>query len=82
MYAPLPWCLNYFSASEYEKQPVIGEGKEYYSPIDPNPAVATHAVFPQSGRSRLEKRLFFHIFPHFHQMRTLQKLFIAHRVPM
>ena len=27
MYAPFNWCLNYFSAPEYEKHPVIGEGK-------------------------------------------------------
>ena len=33
--------------------------------LDPNPAVATRVVFPQSGRSRPEKRPFFHIFPHF-----------------
>ena len=34
-------------------------------PTDPNPAIDAHAVFPQSGRSRPEKWLFFHIFPHF-----------------
>ena len=38
---------------------------EYENPIDPNPALATRVVFPQSGRSRPEKRQFFHIFPHF-----------------
>ena len=35
------------------------------NPLDPNPAVAARAVFPQSSRSRPEKRAFFHIFPHF-----------------
>ena len=38
------------------------------NPLDPNPAVAARAVFPQSGRRRPEKRLFFHIFPHFSEI--------------
>ena len=36
----------------------------YFNPLDPNPAIAVRAVFPQSGRSRPEKQPFFHIFPH------------------
>ena len=38
---------------------------QYINPIDPNPAISARVVFPQSGRSRPEKRPFFHIFPHF-----------------
>ena len=34
-------------------------------PIDPNPAISAHAVFPQSGHIRPEKRPFFQKFPHF-----------------
>ena len=29
-----------------------------FNPLDPNPAVAARAVFPQSGRSRPEKQPF------------------------
>ena len=39
-----------------------------FNPIHPNPAVAARAVSPQSGRSRPEKRPFFHIFLHFSKM--------------
>ena len=45
----------------------------YINPIDPNPAVAAHAVFPQSGRSRPEKQPFFHIFPKFSQIEPSKK---------
>ena len=44
-----------------------------FNPIDPNPAVAARAVFPQSGRSRPEKRPFFHIFPHFSKIEPSKK---------
>ena len=44
-----------------------------FNPIDPNPAVAACAVFPQSGRSRPEKRPFFHIFPHFSKIEPSKK---------
>ena len=43
------------------------------NPIDPNPAVAARAVLPQSGRSRPEKRQFFHIFPHFSKIEPFKK---------
>ena len=43
------------------------------NPLDPNPAVAARAVFPQSGRSRPEKRQFFHIFPHFSKKEQSKK---------
>ena len=44
------------------------------NPIDPNPAVAARVVFPQSGRSRPEKRpFFFHIFPHFSKIEPPKK---------
>ena len=56
---------------------------KFLYPIDTNPAIAAHAVFPQSGRSRPEKRPFFHIFPHyFSQYTTLQKEFTAYRCPI
>ena len=45
----------------------------WLNPLDPNPAVAARAVFPQSGRSRLEKRPFFHIFPHFSKIEQSKK---------
>ena len=35
------------------------------NPIDPNPAISAHVVFPQSGHIRPEKRPFFRNFPHF-----------------
>ena len=44
-----------------------------FSPLDPNPAVAARAVLPQSGRSRPEKRPFFHIFPHFSKIEHPKK---------
>ena len=41
--------------------------KNLFVPMDPNPAISAHAVFPQSGHIRPEKRPFFqkkiHIFP-------------------
>ena len=44
-----------------------------FIPLDPNPAVAARTVFPQSGRSRPEKRPFFHIFPHFSKVEQSKK---------
>ena len=43
------------------------------NPLDPNLAVSARAVFPQSGRSRPEKRPFFHIFPHFSKKEAFKK---------
>ena len=43
------------------------------NPIDPNPAISTHAVFPQSGHIRPEKRPFFQNFPHFSKLETTKK---------
>ena len=45
-----------------------------FNPLDPNPAVAARAVCPQSGRSRPEKRPFFHIFPHFSKIEQSKKV--------
>ena len=36
--------------------------------MDPNPAISAHAVFPQSGHIRLEKRPFFKKNPHFSKL--------------
>ena len=36
----------------------------YINPLDPNPAISAHAVFPQSDYIRPEKRPFFQNFPH------------------
>ena len=44
-----------------------------FNPIDLNPAVAARVVLPQSGRSRPEERLFFHIFPHFSKIEPPKK---------
>ena len=33
--------------------------QEVWQPIDPNPAISGHAVFPQSGHIRPEKLQFF-----------------------
>ena len=33
--------------------------KYMFNPIDPNPAISAHVVFPQSGHIRPEKRPFF-----------------------
>ena len=41
-------------------------GSVHAGPMDPNPAISAHAVFPQSGHIRPEKGRFsenFHIFP-------------------
>ena len=46
----------------------------WLNPIDPNSAVAARAVCPQSGRSRPEKRPFFHIFPHFSKIEQSKKV--------
>ena len=35
------------------------------NPIDPNPAISAHVVYPKSGHICLEKRLFFRNFQHF-----------------
>ena len=43
------------------------------NPIDPNPAIAAHALFPQSGHSRPEKQLFFDNFPHFSRIKPFKK---------
>ena len=39
-----------------------------YNPLDPNLAISAHAVFPQSGYIRPEKRPFFRKFPHFSKL--------------
>ena len=48
-------------------------------PIDPNPAISAHVVFPQSGHIRPEKRPFFQKKSIFFQNRTLQKVLTAYR---
>ena len=53
-----------------------------FNPLDPNPAVSARAVFPQSGRSRPEKRPFFSYFSTFFQKRTIQKVFTAYISPI
>ena len=50
--------------------------------IDPNLAVAARVVFPQSGRSRPEKRPFFLIFSTFFQKRTYQRVSTGYRGPI
>ena len=50
---------------------------DYFLSLDPNPAAAARAVCPQSGRSRPEKRPFFHIFPHFSKIEQ-SKRFLPH----
>ena len=47
------------------------------NPLDPNPAVAARAVFPQSVSSHPEKRPFFHIFP-----KKNKKVCTAYRTPI
>ena len=50
------------------------EGKYlYFNPIDPNPAISAHVVFPQSGHIRPEKRPFFQNFPHFSKIEPYKK---------
>ena len=41
-------------------------------PIDPNPAISTRAVFPQSGRIRPEKRAFLKKNPHFSKLEPIK----------
>ena len=38
--------------------------------MDSNPAISAHAVFPQSGHIRPEKRPFFRNFPHFSKLES------------
>ena len=52
--------------------------KYHVNPIDPNPAIAARAVFPQSGHSRPEKRPFFHIFPYFSKIEPSKK-YLPHK---
>ena len=40
----------------------LTNGSSILNPIDPNPAISAHAVFPQSGHIRPEKRPFFQNF--------------------
>ena len=42
-------------------------------PIDRNPAISAHVVFPQSGHIRPEKRPFFQKFPHFSKREHTKK---------
>ena len=44
-----------------------------FNPIDPNPAISAHAVFPQSGHIRPEKRPFFQKFPYFSRIEPYKK---------
>ena len=52
------------------------------NPLGPNPAISAHAVFPQSGHIRPEKRPFFPKFSTFFQIRTSKKVLTAHRGPI
>ena len=45
----------------------------HLNPIDPNPAISAHVVFPQSGHIRPEKRPFFQDFPHFSKIEPYKK---------
>ena len=49
-----------------------GEKKSVVTPIDPNPAISAHAVFPQPGHICPEKRPFFQKFPHFSKLEHLE----------
>ena len=42
-------------------------------PIDPNPAISAHVVYPQSGHIRPEKWPFFQNFQHFSKLETSKK---------
>ena len=44
-----------------------------FNPIDPNPAISAHVVFPQSGHIRPEKQPFFQDFPHFSKIEPYKK---------
>ena len=44
-----------------------------FNPIDPNPAISAHAVFPQSGHIRPEKRPFSQKFPHLSKIEHYKK---------
>ena len=48
------------------------------NPIDPNPAISGHAVFPQSGHIRPEKTAVFsenfHIFPKYNLSKSMNRL--------
>ena len=60
--------------------------RKLYNPIDPNPAVGVHVIFPRdiSPTSRIDWKktdhfsIFFYIFPN----RTHKKMFIAYTYPM
>ena len=41
-----------------------------FNPIDPNPAISAHVVYPQSGHIRSEKGPFFQNFQHFSKLET------------
>ena len=43
-------------------------GYVLFNPIDPNPAISAHVVFPQSGHIRPEKQPFFQNFPYFSKL--------------
>ena len=67
---PLSWLPVY---SCKERSVYGGHQRRLLNPLDPNPAVAARAVFPQSGHSHPEKRPFFHIFPHFSKKEQSKK---------
>ena len=43
------------------------------NPIDPNPAISAHVVFPQSGQIRPEKQPFFQNFRYFSKIEPYEK---------
>ena len=51
------------------------------NPIDPNPAISAHAVFPQSGHISPEKQPIFPIF-HIFPKRAYKNVLTAYRGPI
>ena len=51
---------------------VISE-RYHVNPIDPNPAISAHVVFPQSGHIRPKKRPFLKKCPHFSNLEPYKK---------
>ena len=78
-YDVLPKVFNFVNRGLFEidiivKMNELSElGGLKLNPLDPNPAISAHAVFPQSGHIRPEKRPFFQDFPHFSKLEPAKK---------
>ena len=78
----VPWCFTYVMGMVRQLHKLQGTSYHEWcmarvdlNPLDPNPAISAHAVFPQSGHIRPEKQPFFQNFPHFSRLEPAKKYY-------